>query len=99
MLLPYKERQQALITNNIISACTDVNAITKMGYGYLMNCKGFDTLSFDEFLEYFGKHSLADMIQANIKHNLWVGVSESDPDFKYYKSKAEIYKRIVDKLS
>jgi hypothetical protein len=44
-------------------------------------------------------YSLADDILANAAANRWDNFNPGDDNYEYYKSKADIYKRIVDKLS
>lgn len=104
MIPAITEKQKSLIVNNIVKACDDIHKLNGTGYKYIYlasgfiahyNIQGFKT-NYD--LVDCG-YSLADDILANAAANRWDNFNPGDDNYEYYKSKADVYKRIVDKLS
>lgn len=96
-------KEQDLIVNNVIKACSDISKLNKRGYNYLYLCSGFIAhCNIHGFKSNYDivdcGYSLADAILANEPANQWNNFREGDRDYHYYKSKAEVYKRICNKL-
>ena len=103
MLVPYTEKQKSLIVANVIKACDDIHKLNGTGYKYLYLCSGFiahyDINGFKANYDIVDiGYSLADDILSNASANKWLNFREGDRDYLYYKSKADIYSRIVAKL-
>jgi hypothetical protein len=96
-------KEQDLIYKNVIRACEDIDKLNKRGYNYLYLCSGFiahyNLQGFKSNYDIvdFG-YNLADAILANESANQWNNFREGERDYHYYKSKAEVYKRICSKL-
>jgi len=96
-------KEQELIYKNVIKACEDISKLNKRGYNYLYLCSGFIAhynihgfkSNFD--IVDFG-YNLSDAILANESSNQWNNFREEDRDYQYYKSKANVYKRICSTL-
>jgi hypothetical protein len=106
MIPAITEKQKSLIVNNIVKACDDIHKLNGTGYKYIYlasgfiahyNIQGFKAHYDDE--GFFTQSSLADDILANAAANRWDNFNPGDDNYEYYKSKADVYKRIVDKLS
>ena len=104
MLVPYTEKQKSLIVNNIVKACDDIEKLNGTGYKFIHLACGFIAhYNINGFKSNYDLvdcgYSLADDILANVAANRYDNFKPSDQNYEYYKSKADIYKRIVDKLS
>ena len=104
MLVPLTEKQKTLIINNIIKACSDINKLNGTGYKFLYLSSGFIAhYNLQGFKANYDLvdcgYSLADDILANRYSNKYDNFKPGDKDYHYYKSKADVYKRIVSKLS
>lgn len=97
------EKQKRLIVNNIVKACDDINKLNGTGYKYLYLCSGFIAhYNLQGFKANYDivdcGYSLTHDILAHENSNKWLNFREGDRDYLYYKSKADIYSRIVTKL-
>lgn len=104
MLVPYTEKQKSLIVNNIVKACDDIEKLNGTGYKFIYLANGFIAhYNIDGFKANYSivdcGYSLGDAILANQSANQWNNFKPGDKDYAYYKSKADIYSRIVAKLS
>ena len=95
--IPLKD--QELIVNNVIKACSDISKLNKRGYNYLYLCSGFIAhYNIHGFKSHYEDASLIRDILHNAESNTWANFSEGDKNYHYYKSKAQVYKKIIDKL-
>lgn len=93
------EKQKTLIINNIVKACDDIEKLNGTGYKYIYLASGFIAhYNLNGFKGHYSGSSLADDILRNASANKWLNFREGDRDYLYYKSKADIYSRIVAKL-
>lgn len=96
---PITEKQKSLIINNIVKACDDIEKLNGTGYKYIYLAQGFIAhYNLHGFKGYYSGSSLSDDILRNASANKWLNFREGDRDYLYYKSKADIYQRICDKL-
>ena len=98
------EKQKSLIVNNIVRACDDINKLNGTGYKFIYLASGFIAhYNIHGFKSNYDivdcGYSLADAILANESSNRFDNFREGDQNYHYYKSRADVYKRIVDKLS
>jgi len=103
MIPAITEKQKSLIVNNIVKACDDIHKLNGTGYKYIYLASGFIAhYNIHGFKANYDLvdcgYSLADDILANAAANRWDNFNPGDDNYEYYKSKADIYKRIVDKL-
>lgn len=92
-------KDQELIVNNVIKACSDISKLNSRGYKYLYLCSGFIAhYNIHGFKSYYENASLIRDIFHNAESNTWANFREGDKNYHYYKSKAQVYKKIVDKL-
>jgi hypothetical protein len=103
MLEAITEKQKTLIVNNIVRACDDIEKLNGTGYKYLYLCSGFIAhYNLQGFKSNYDivdcGYSLAHDILAHENSNKWINFREGDRDYLYYKSKADIYQRICNKL-
>jgi hypothetical protein len=93
------EKQKSLIVNNIVRACDDISKLNGTGYKYIYLASGFIAhYDINGFKGHYSGHSLADNILSNEHANKWNNFNPGDKHYHYYKSKADIYSRIVAKL-
>lgn len=98
-LKPLTERQKTLIVNNVIKAVQDITKLNKTGYGFLYLASGFIAYyNLYGFIEHFKDHDLKRDILNNHRQNQWLNFKEGDTNYDYYKSKAEVYNRIVEAI-
>ena len=96
---PYSEKQKTLIVNNIVKACDDIEKLNGTGYKYIYLASGFIAhYNLNGFKSHYSGSSLSRDILANESSNKWLNFREGDRDYLYYKSKADIYSRICNKL-
>ena len=94
------EKQKSLIVNNIVKACDDIEKLNGTGYKYIYLANGFIAhYNINGFKAHYSEYDLTRDILSNADFNRWNNFREGDQNYHYYKSKADIYKRIVDKLS
>ena len=94
------EKQKSLIVNNIVKACDDIEKLNGTGYKFIHLANGFIAhYSINGFKGHYSNYDLTRDILSNADSNRWNNFREGDKHYHYYKSKADIYKRIVDKLS
>lgn len=99
MLTPYTEKQKSLIVNNIVKACNDIKTLNRTGYKYIYLASGFIAhYDINGFICHYTRHDLMTDILDHERSNKWLNFREGDRDYLYYKSKADIYSRIVSKL-
>jgi len=104
MIPAITEKQKSLIVNNIVKACDDIHKLNGTGYKYIYLASGFIAhYNINGFKANYDLvdcgYSLADAILANAAANRWDNFNPGNDNYEYYKSKADVYKRIVDKLS
>jgi hypothetical protein len=93
------EKQKSLIVNNIVKACDDIEKLNGTGYKYIYLASGFIAhYNLNGFKSHYSGASLSRDILANESSNKWLNFREGDRDYLYYKSKADIYSRICNKL-
>lgn len=98
-LNPITPRQKSLIVNSFkrVFLTDDIENLTSTAYRYLYLASGFiahyDLRGFRE--AYRNVSELKTDIRANASNNSWSNFSPSDPDYAYYRSKADIYQRIL----
>ena len=99
MLTPYTERQKTMIVNNVIKAVKDPAKLSKQAYKYLYLCSGFIAhYNHAGFIGHYRWNNLgADIVQF-ADWNEWRNFTPNDRDYEYYKSKADIYNRIINSL-
>ena len=99
MLKAYTEKQKSLIVNNIVKACDDIEKLNGTGYKYIYLASGFIAhYNLQGFKSHYSGYDLTRDILNNADSNRWNNFREGDQNYHYYKSKADIYKIIVDKL-
>ena len=95
-LTPLTERQKTLIVNNVVKAIKDITKLNKTGYNFLYLASGFIAhYNIEGFKAHYFHHSLKRDILDNERSNQWLNFRAGDKDFDYYKSKADVYNRIV----
>lgn len=104
MLVPFTEKQKSLIVNNIVRACSDINKLNGTGYKFIHLASGFIAhYNINGFKANYDLvdcgYSLTDDILAHAAANEYKNFKPGDQNYDYYKSKADIYSRIVAKLS
>ena len=93
------EKQKSLIVNNIVRACDDISKLNGTGYKYIYLASGFIAhYNIHGFKGYYSNSDLTRAILSNENSNRWDNFREGDSNYAYYKSKADIYSRIVAKL-
>ena len=99
MLQPITERQKTLIVNNVVAAVKDITKLNSTGYKYLYLCSGF-IAHYDRygFISHYSRGNLLSDILENQRNNKWSNFRPGDRDYDYYKSKADVYAQIVEKL-
>jgi hypothetical protein len=98
-LVPLTERQKTLIVNNVVKAVADITKLNRTGYGFLYLASGFIAYyNLAGFKEQFKTHNLKRDILANHRQNQWLNFRPGDNDYDYYKSKADVYNRIVEAI-
>lgn len=99
MLVPYTEKQKSLIVNNIVKACDNIEKLNGTGYKFIYLANGFIAhYNINGFKDYYNYHDLMTDIIGNSSSNEWNNFRIGDKDYEYYKSKKDIYSRIVAKL-
>lgn len=99
MITPYTERQKNMIVSNVLKAVKDPAKLSKQAYKYLYLCSGF-IAHYDHqgFISYYQRNNLkTDIIRFRIL-NQWGNFTPNDRDYQYYKSKADIYNRIIQSI-
>jgi hypothetical protein len=93
------EKQKRLIVNNIVKACDDINKLNGTGYKFIYLASGFIAhYDINGFKGHYSTYDLTRDILSNENSNKWNNFREGDKHYHYYKSKADIYSRIVAKL-
>lgn len=100
MLVPLTEKQKSLIVNNIVKACSDIEKLNGTGYKFIYLASGFIAhYNISGFKDHYSRYDLETDIVKNLQSNLYNNFKEGDKNYHYYKSKADVYRQIVDKLS
>ena len=98
-LTPLTQRQQTLIVNNVLAACDNIENLNKTGYSFLYLANGFIAhYNLYGFCAHYSEYDLTEDIIRNRKSNMWTNFRPGDENYEYYKSKAEVYKKITDRL-
>jgi hypothetical protein len=99
MLAPYTKRQESMIVSNVMKAVDNPAKLSKQAYKYLYLCAGF-IAHYDHggFIAYYQRNSLKADILRFRDSNQWKNFTPHDRDYQYYKSKADIYKRIIQSI-
>ena len=96
---PLTPRQKTLIVNNVLAACKDIEKLNRTGYGFLYLASGFIAhYNLGGFRAHYSERSLSAEILRNHRANSWANFRPGDKNYEYYKSKAEVYKKITDRL-
>jgi hypothetical protein len=99
-LAPLTERQIALIVSNVVKAVNNIDNLNKTGYKYLYLCSGFIAhYNLHGFIAHYSNRSLKQDILSYAGQNQWRNFRPGDTDYEYYKSKAEVYNRILAKIA
>ena len=99
MLKPYTERQKTIIINNVVKAVHDINQLNKAGYAFLCNASGFIAhYNLYGFIEHFNEYDLKQDLVHNQRQNQWSNFKLGDQNYDYYRSKADIYNKILSKI-
>lgn len=100
MMEAITEKQKSLIVNNIVKACSDIEKLNGTGYKYIYLASGFIAhYNIGGFKDHYSRYNLESDIIKNLQSNLWLNFREGDQNYHYYKSKADVYRRIVEKLT
>lgn len=98
-LTPLTERQKTLIVNNIIKACKDITQLNKTGYGFLYLASGFIAhYNMYGFIGFYEHVSLKNDIIGFAGQNQWKNFRPGERDYEYYRSKADVYNRILAEI-
>ncbi len=96
MLNPLTPTQQTRIVNNIVKATKDIDSLNNTAYKFIMLASGFIAhYNRFGFIGHYRDYSLKDDIIANKNNNQWNNFRPGDENFDYYKSKQEVYNRIL----
>ena len=99
MLEAYTEKQKSLIVNNIVRACKDIEKLNGTGYKFIHLASGFIAhYNINGFKDHYTRKDLIVDILDNEERNMYNNFREGDTNYHYYKSKADIYKRICSKI-
>ena len=98
-LTPLTQRQQDLIVSNVVKACKDITLLNKQSYKFLSLANGFiahyDLYGFISFYEHI---SLKNDIIGFAGSNQWKNFRPGERDYEYYKTKADVYNRILSEI-
>lgn len=96
MLIPFTEIQKLEIVENVISAVKDISTLNEVGYKFISGASGFIAhYDLNGFISCYTDNSLKDDILFYAKQNQWGNYRNGEPNYDYYKSKQDIYNRIV----
>lgn len=99
MLTPYTARQNSMIVSNVLKALDNPDKLSKQAYKYLYLCAGFIAhYNHQGFISYYRQNSLKADILRFQGLNQWRNFTPNDRDYQYYKSKADIYNRIIQSM-
>ena len=92
-------RQQELIVKNVVNACKNIYGLNNTGYKFISLCSGF-IAHYDlyGFQEAYSDGSLKRDIISFAGQNQWRNFRHGDRDYDYYKSKADVYAKILDQI-
>lgn len=100
MLVPYTEAEKLHIINAVKRAVRDPSKLTKKAYNFLYLSSGFIAHhnKYGFISQYSAPGKLKNAILTHHERNRWLNFTEKDKDFAYYRSKADIYNRIVEEI-
>lgn len=98
-LTPLTERQKALIVNNVVKACKNIDNLNKTGYNFLYLCSGF-IAHYDlyGFISHYSDFNLKQDLLSYAGQNQWKNFRPGERDYEYYMSKADVYNRILAQI-
>jgi hypothetical protein len=100
IMIPYNERQQKLIVNNVVRAVKDIFKLNKTGYNFLYQASGFIAhYDLTGFKDYYEQHDLKADILKNQRMNQWNNFHPGENYYDYMMSKKAIYNAIVRRLT
>jgi hypothetical protein len=92
-------KEQDLIFKNVIKASSDISKLNSRGYKFLHICSGFIAhYNIHGFKDHYSSYSLSRDIIKNKDSNKYLNFREGDSNYHYYKSKADVYNKIVKRL-
>jgi hypothetical protein len=98
-IAPLTERQKSLIVNNVVKACSNINALNSTGYKYLYLANGFIAhYNIGGFRDYYTRKDLVTDILDYEEQNTWRNFMPGQDNYEYYMSKKDVYKRICSTL-
>lgn len=98
-LIPLTERQKTLIVNNVVKAVKNIETLNKTGYDFMYLASGFIAhYNINGFKGYYNEQSLKSDIIRNHRANKWLNFNPTDQNYGYYKSKADVYNRIIEAI-
>jgi hypothetical protein len=98
-LTALSQRQKSLIVNNVARAVRNIDELNRTGYKYLYLCSGF-IAHYDlyGFIAHYSDRDLKQDILSYAGANEWKNFRPGDQDYEYYKSKADVYRQIIDAI-
>jgi hypothetical protein len=97
---PLSKQKQALIVNNVVKACKDINQLNKTGYNFLSLASGFIAhYNLQGFIDYYEGGGLKEEILRLAPINQWENFRPGEENYEYYSSKAQVYNAIIGKLA
>lgn len=99
-MTPLTEAQKVRIVNNVVKATKDIKQLNKTGYNFLYLASGFIAhYSLFGFIEHYSQYDLKKDILQNANMNMWKNFTPNDKDYHYYQAKADVYRRILEKIA
>jgi hypothetical protein len=96
---PLTQRQQDLIVANVAKAVKNIDALNRTGYNFLYLASGFIAhYNLHGFIAHYSDRNLKQDILSYAGANEWKNFRPGDRDYDYYKSKADVYRRIIDAI-
>ncbi len=100
MLTPFTERQKTLIVKNVVKSVKNINELNLTGYKFLHLASGFIAhYDINGFKSYYSNNNLKADLLRNHRANKWLNFNPTDKDYTYYKSKADIYNKIIENIA
>jgi len=95
------EKEAELIINSVVKACTtDINALTKSAYDFIMLASGFIAhYNREGFIQHYEtpeelKHAILNFRM----WNQWDNFRKGETDYEYYMQKKDIYNKICNRI-
>lgn len=93
------ERQQALIVTNVVKACKNIDSLNGTGYKFISLANGFIAhYDLHGFIAEYSGRSLKQDIISYAGSNQFRNFRPGDKNYDYYKSKADVYAKILDQI-